>query len=91
MRLIALAAAALLIAGPAEAQRRLCTVDDPSDTPLNLRAAPNGRILGAINNGVDVLVVQVVTDARGRAWAQVRTRERRPRTGWVFRRFIYCG
>lgn len=47
--------------GPSPAQTQ-CQVNDPTGTPLNLRNTPNGEIVGALNNGVSVRVVQVGQD-----------------------------
>jgi hypothetical protein len=34
-----------------------CRVMDPTGTPLNLRTAPNGQILGNLANGIVVAVL----------------------------------
>jgi hypothetical protein len=56
--------------GPSPAQTQ-CQVNDPTGTPLNLRNTPNGEIVGALNNGVSVRVVQVGQDPRGRSWSLI--------------------
>lgn len=83
---LALAAAA---AGDAAAQSR-CKVTDPTGTPLNVRTAPNGDILGTIGNGRDVEVLETRADTRGRSWALVRQPGSPAAMGWVFREFISC-
>lgn len=45
----------------AQAQSR-CRVMDPTSTPLNVRTAPNGRIVGALPNGLLVTVLDRATD-----------------------------
>lgn len=72
---------------PALAQAR-CVVADPSGTPLNVRAAPGGAILGALHNGAVVRLHDAGTDEAGRVWAYVAPRV--GKAGWVYRRFIVC-
>ena len=54
----------------------VCTVSDPTGTPLNVRAQPkqNGSILGALNNDTSV----VVKERRGQ-WASIVGRASYPR------------
>lgn len=82
---------ALLFAGvsTATAQAR-CRVMDPTDTPLNVRTAPNGRVVAALPNGMLVSIIDNARDERGRSWVYVaRLSNGRP-IGWVFREFIAC-
>ncbi len=54
MRLFALAAAVSLLfsaAASACGGAQVCTVIDPSGTPLNVRSGPNGKILGTLKKG----------------------------------------
>jgi len=81
----ALAAATL----PAAAQSR-CRVLDPTGTPLNVRASPNGNMVGTLRNGLLVTIIDSATDNRGRPWALVSQFETGRRIGWVFREFIAC-
>ena len=63
---------------------------DPTSTPLNARVAPNGPIVGALNNGLLVAIVDTRDDANGRPWAFiVRAKDGRP-FGRVLREFIAC-
>lgn len=93
MRKLPLAAAAILTglasAAPAAAAEDRCRVMDPTGTPLNVRLAPNGRIVGTLNNGLLVAVVDTRDDASGRPWAFVVSPDGQP-LGWVFREFIAC-
>jgi len=58
--------------------------------PLNVRVAPNGKIVGTLNNGLLVAVVDTRDDANGKPWAFiVRASDGHP-FGWVFREFIAC-
>lgn len=89
---VALAAFGLALAvqaSPAEAQSR-CRVTDPTGTPLNIRAAPNGSIIGRAANGVLVSIVDTASDTRGRAWALIRPASGGGAVGWVFREFVSC-
>jgi hypothetical protein len=63
MRKLPLAALATLTilaatATDAVAENR-CRVMDPTGTPLNVRVAPNGQIVGALPNGLLVSVINV--------------------------------
>ena len=70
-------------------QGRDCTVTDPTGTPLNIRDAPNGRVIGALRNGKEVYIEELTLDASGRSWAKVSDSNRKI-IGWVFREFISC-
>jgi hypothetical protein len=85
-------AAALAFAGAQKANAQRCEITDPTGTPLNVRSAPNGRIVGQIRNGAIVHIVDNATDRKGRAWARIETERRRRFVvlGWVFREFISC-
>jgi hypothetical protein len=63
---------------------------DPTGTPLNVRDAPGGRIIGKLPNGLLVTVLQRRTDSRGRSWAFVARYDNGRHIGWVFREFIAC-
>ncbi len=67
-----------------------CTVTDPTGTPLNVRASPNGPILGALHNGTTVQILQTTVDASGRPWAFVAPQEA-GKNGWVFGAYLTCG
>ena len=73
---------------PALAEQK-CIVGDPTGTPLNVRAEPNGAIRGALNNMTTVRLIDTVTDGRGRRWSLVEPLEG-GKTGWVFRDFVSC-
>jgi hypothetical protein len=80
---------ALAGAGPAVA-KDICKVTDPTGTPLNVRTAPGGEILGTIGNGRDVEVLETRDDARGKAWVLIRQPGAGAAMGWVFREFVSC-
>jgi hypothetical protein len=67
-----------------------CTVDDPTGTPLNIRERPNGRIIGALYNGVTVYVRDLTIDAAsGQRWAYIIPLNT-GKSGWVFRPYLDC-
>lgn len=67
-----------------------CRVTDPTGTPLNVRAAPDGEIDGTVPNGELVRVVMTDRDKRGRVWALVERIRDNQALGWVYREFISC-
>ena len=82
----------LAYAGVQEAQAQRCKITDPTGTPLNVRASPNGRILRKIANGTVVFIEQTTYDSKNRPWARISINVRNGRRvlGWVFREFISC-
>jgi len=84
---IAVAGFGALLATQALADR--CRVMDPTGTPLNVRAAPQGRVVGRVPNGKLVQMIETEDDSRGRIWARVTEMDGRP-LGWVFREFVSC-
>lgn len=83
------AAAVLFFAHTAQAQR-FCYVADPTGTPLNIRIEPNGRVVGAIRNGTQVVIDGSQRDERGRLWVFIRNLDSGVGIGWVYRNFINC-
>lgn len=83
--LLGLCVAAMATAASAQT----CVVNDPSGTPLNVRARPYGAILGALHNGAPVEILDVTWDGRGRQWAYVAPLAS-GRRGWVFRDYLAC-
>jgi hypothetical protein len=78
-----------LTASPTQAQT-VCRVADPTPTPLNVRSSPNGRIVGTVENGMLVSVLDSTTDRRGHGWVYVGNAADRMPIGWVFRDYINC-
>src|SRR6476620_5504525 len=82
---------ALICVGSIEAfAQSPCEVTDPTGTPLNVRASPNGDIVGTLRNGVQVSVLDRSVDREKRAWVYVGRSEDRSPIGWVYREFIAC-
>ena len=76
------------LAAAAEGER--CKVTDPTGTPLNVRASPNGKIIGTLPNGTFVIIVELKTAANGKPWAKVQHYPTNQPIGWVFREFVSC-
>ena len=66
-----------------------CVVNDPTPTPLNYRTAPYGRILGNIENGHRVTIIDRAMDGSGKPWAYIADENKQP-IGWVFRKYVDC-
>jgi hypothetical protein len=48
----------------------ICTVADPTGTPLNIRLAPNGPVLGSAKNGTELAFIEH-REVDGKLWALV--------------------
>jgi uncharacterized protein YgiM (DUF1202 family) len=86
--LVAAATIFIALAAPGDARaNEVCTVADPSGTPLNVRSQPklDGSILGALNNDTSV----VVKERRGQ-WASI-VPESAGKSGWVWAEYLSCG
>ncbi|GJE59187.1 hypothetical protein MPOCJGCO_1275 [Methylobacterium trifolii] len=60
---------------------------DPGRTPLNLRAAPRGAVVGTLPNGTRVTVVDDAT-VEGRGWSRVRSTA--GPGGWAYSDYLIC-
>ena len=81
-------AAATAMATTANAAVVACAVADPTDTPLNVRNAPNGTILGALNNDAMVMVKDIA-QVNGRKWVKVMPLGP-GKSGWVYFNYLNC-
>lgn len=72
-----------------EALADRCKVTDPTGTPLNVRVAPQGKVVGKLPNGAQVQMIETGNDAGGRLWARISRMDGRP-VGWVYREFVSC-
>ncbi len=79
----------VLVPSAASAQAR-CRISDPTGTPLNIRAEPNGAVIGQIGNGTLVIRDGDTRDDRGRVWTYIRGYDTNLGLGWVFREFVSC-
>ena len=89
MRLIVMLVICLATTLPASAQSR-CRVTDPTGTPLNIRTAPYGRIVGTIANGRLVTIIDRSQDRRGKPWVYIADAYNGEPLGWVYREFVSC-
>jgi serine/threonine protein kinase, bacterial len=62
---------------------RVCRVNDPTGTPLNIREIPNGAIVGTVNNGQNVEVFSMTTASNGKQWAFIGR-------GYILYAYISC-
>ncbi|MCC0041424.1 MAG: hypothetical protein H6880_04570 [Rhodobiaceae bacterium] len=90
-----LVCAMLSIALPARAE--MCRIADPTDTSLNVRDTPGGKVINKLRNGRKVFIDTVSWDAFNDdgsfKWVHV-TGEYKGQWrdwGWVFRRHLDCG
>jgi hypothetical protein len=67
-----------------------CKVTDPTGTPLNVRAAPSGPIIGTLQNGTLVSITERSLDRNGKAWVYILRNPDGEPLGWVFREFVSC-
>jgi hypothetical protein len=89
MVLVMMAAPALACGGPP-----ICTVKDPTDTPLNVRQAPKGKVLTRLKDGQKVEVIDH-EKVGGQRWARIgRFIEGEMQSeidgGWVFANYLRC-
>ena len=68
---------------------KICTVADPTGTPLNVREEPNGKILGTWENGVRVRPYDEQT-VNGKVWYAVERFADDNKAGWVFDAYLKC-
>ena len=84
-------AAALMAGLSAWAAGEICVVADPTGTPLNVRTAPNFKIIDAVANGLRVRILQVVKgNGDGKDWAFIAALGQTGGLGWVYRRYLVC-
>jgi hypothetical protein len=83
--------AGLICAGSIESfAQGLCEIMDPTGTPLNVRATPNGHIVGTLQNVVQVSVLGRAVDRKKQTWVYVGHSEDQSPIGWIYREFIAC-
>jgi hypothetical protein len=84
---LVLAAALLLVPFTGIASADVCSVADPTGTPLNIRKRPSQHapIIGALNNKTDVSSKMSRGD-----WVYIVPLNAAGKSGWVWRKFINC-
>lgn len=82
---LALSATSLNAASAAE----FCMVTDPTDTPLNVRAAPSnkGKVLDTIENESIVIIAKY---SKNKKWAYIKDADTKQNIGWVYREYLSC-
>lgn len=65
----------------------LCTVADPTGTPLNVRAEPNGSVVMTLSNGAR-LSRAGERNLKGKSWSLVA--DETGKLGWVFSAYLDC-
>jgi hypothetical protein len=87
--LLALAASFMLtaLASPSIAGDGPCIIADPTGTPLNVRSKPNGTVLGAVHNDMQVVITASAL-VNGKRWVRIIPGIGKP--GWVFADFVMC-
>jgi hypothetical protein len=80
---------ALACGGPS-----ICTVADPTGTPLNIRLAPGGPVVGTAKNGTELAFVEH-RDVDGKRWALVERFSKDElfadfEGAWVFGAYLSC-
>lgn len=68
---------------------RVCTVADPTGTPLNVREAPNGPIRGTWENGMRVRPTEEKL-SNGKLWYAAERFANDNELGWVFDPYLKC-
>ena len=89
-RLSVLAAIPVLVlstGGPARGTEIACTVADPTGTPLNIRDAPNGRVVMTLSNGTKVTKTGE-RNLGGKRWSLVANEA--GALGWAFSAYLDC-
>jgi hypothetical protein len=91
--LLYLSISLILIANPLPVfAEQVCQVTDPTGTPLNVRATPNGKVINALKNGREVSIIETTYDDQDRPWAKIAGYYQGQYRvwGWVLREFISC-
>ena len=64
---------------------RICVVADPSDTPLNVRVTPGGKIIGSLPDGAEVEWLE--RSSRNKNWVYIYTPVME---GYVWANYLRC-
>jgi hypothetical protein len=76
---------------PTVARAATCRVADPTSTPLNVRTTPSGRVVGDLENGSIVRILDERSESGGQTWVYVGRADNGMPIGWVFRNYLDCG
>jgi hypothetical protein len=71
---------------------KTCRVTDPTETPLNARLRPNGKVVARIKNGRNVYIQSIDRDEDGKPWVlvAVKNQGKYKILGYVLREFVSC-
>lgn len=78
---------ALSASGPVRGAEIACIVADPTGTPLNIRDAPNGRVVMTLSNGAKVKTTGERNHS-GKRWSLVA--DETGALGWAFSAYLDC-
>ena len=67
-----------------------CFVTDPTDSSLNVRNTPNGKVVDKIANNTEVIIKSIKKDSKGKAWAKVVRQGDKSTIGYVLLRYLQC-
>ena len=72
----------------------ICTVADPTGTPLNIRLSPNGPVVGTAQNGMELVFIEH-REVEGQTWALVERFQDGEMAAdfdgaWVFGTYLDC-
>lgn len=84
----AVIATALTLSTTALAQT--CKVTDPTGTPLKVRTAPYGKVIGKLQNGKTVYISDIRYDRNGKPWTMAFDARSDRYLGWVYRDYLSC-
>jgi uncharacterized protein YraI len=76
-----------VLSSPSIAGDGPCIVADPTGTPLNVRSKPNGPIIGALHNDMQVAITGSAS-VSGKQWVRIIPGVGKP--GWVFADYVMC-
>lgn len=82
-----------IVAGMSAAHaERVCKVTDPTGTPLNIRAEPNGKIINKLRNDREVYITKTTYDYKDRPWVYLEGYYQGEYRywGWAIREFVSC-
>ncbi|HRH43516.1 MAG TPA: SH3 domain-containing protein [Pyrinomonadaceae bacterium] len=65
-----------------------CVVKGDNDAPLRVRSTPNGKVIGSLKVGADILAYDLVKDKNGKYWTKIKYKKG---FGYVSTQFISCG
>ena len=70
----------------------VCTVADPTGTPLNVRTAPADQVKHTLPNGFELDIIEIKKDSKGIEWAYVSGyyQGKGGPIGWVYMKYLDC-